>query len=137
MFLASRLLPLGVAHRGTLEELVFLGVWLGCIAWALLARESRSVWWQQLSLAGAMLLPVPVLASRWSDAGLFGAGPFDATVCAVDVALLVVGTSFLAVAFALRRSLRSSQVALPLVGGAGKSKSDGALVIAFRRRRDV
>lgn len=109
LFLVSRVIPLNLLGRTKAEELTFF-VTLGlCIAWALAARDGKSLWWRQLGLAGLLLLPVPVLAARWSDAGLFGAGQKLGAVVAIDVALLLVAAALCASAWALRRvALRQS-----------------------------
>ncbi|WP_437569884.1 PepSY-associated TM helix domain-containing protein [Sorangium sp. So ce542] len=104
LFLASRALPLDWPGRMAAEELTFLGTLGLCVAWALAARDGASLWWRQLGLAGALLLPVPALAARWSGAGLFGAGPKLAAVVAVDVSLLVAAAALCASAWALRRA---------------------------------
>lgn len=103
LFLASRVFPLDLLGRTKAEELTFIVVLGLCIAWSLAAPDVKSLWWQQLGLAGLLLLPVPVLAARWSDAGLFGAGQKLVTVVAVDVALLLVAAALCASAWALRR----------------------------------
>jgi hypothetical protein len=104
LFLASRLLPLDLAGRGAIEELVFVGALVACIAWALASRKHHRLWWQQLGLAGVLLLLVPLLAARWSLAGLFGAGPRSAMVTGVDIAMLVTAFALSGVAFTLRRA---------------------------------
>jgi uncharacterized iron-regulated membrane protein len=102
MFFASRLFPLEWSARGSAEELTFVGVLGLCIGWALAARDETAVWWQGLAVAGAALLVVPIMAARWSDAGLFGSGLRLAAVVGVDVALLVTSAALLVAAGALR-----------------------------------
>ncbi|WP_437913638.1 PepSY-associated TM helix domain-containing protein [Sorangium sp. So ce302] len=104
LFLVSRAFPLDWGARATAEELTFLGVLVLCIAWALAARDGGRLWSRQLGLAGLLLLPVPALATRWSGAGLFGAGPKLGAVVAVDVALLLTAAALCASAWALRRA---------------------------------
>ncbi len=104
LFLASRAIPLDVTGRGAAEELVFLGALAGCIGWALAARDVAALWWQQLAAAGALLAPVPLLAARVSDAGLFGAGPRVPAVAALDAALLAAAALLFAIAWRLRRT---------------------------------
>ncbi|HLV64286.1 MAG TPA: PepSY-associated TM helix domain-containing protein, partial [Polyangiaceae bacterium] len=100
--LASRLFPLEWTARATAEELTFFGALAACIAWAFAARNEARLWWQGLALAGSALLPVPLLATRWSEAGLFGSGPHIAAVVGVDVGFLVAAFALLASALALR-----------------------------------
>jgi uncharacterized iron-regulated membrane protein len=102
LFVASRLLPLELVGRGTIEELVFVATLLACIAWSIVSKNERRLWWQQLAVAGALLLAVPPLAARWSSAGLFGAGPRIAAVAGVDVGLLVTACVLCGTAAALR-----------------------------------
>lgn len=111
LFAASRLLPFDWSSRSTAEELVFAGALAGCTAWALAARETASVWWQQLGLAGVVLASVPLLGARLSPAGLFGGGPHIPTVVAVDAALLACGAALVAIAWALRRAGRAPRPA--------------------------
>lgn len=102
LFLTSRLLPFDVRDRGSVEEVVFLSVLVFCIVWACMVENRGALWWQGVGLAGVLLLPVPILAARWSDAGLFGAGPRIGAVVGVDVALLVSSLALIATALALR-----------------------------------
>lgn len=111
LFLSSRCLPLGWAARGSAEQLLFVSALAGCIAWALAARSTRSVWWQQLGLAGLLLLPVAPLAARWSTAGLFGRGPTLPAVLGVDLALLACAGLLCAAAWALRVRERHTRAA--------------------------
>jgi uncharacterized iron-regulated membrane protein len=92
LFLASRCLPLDIAGRGTIEELVFLGLLSGFVVWALAVRDERGLYRKGMGIAGAMLVPVPLLAARWSPAGLFGSGPRIPEVLGVDLALLAAGS---------------------------------------------
>jgi uncharacterized iron-regulated membrane protein len=104
LFLVSRVLPFDFAGRGPTEEMLFLVVFTGCIAWGFASPTERAVWWQQLGAAGLLLLPVPLLATRWSTAGLFGSGARIPAVVGVDIALLGVAFALFAVALALRRA---------------------------------
>ena len=104
LFLASRLLPFDWAHRGAAEELTFLGALALCILWASLARDRAALWWQQFALGAALFLPVPLLATRWSSAGLFGTGPRWAPVVAVDLGLIGAALALGAGALVLRRA---------------------------------
>jgi hypothetical protein len=72
------------------------------IGWAFVAKRSAAVWWQGLALTGAALFVTPVLATRWSDAGLFGAGPRLSAVVGVDVTLLVTALAAFAGAGTMR-----------------------------------
>jgi hypothetical protein len=103
LFLASRALPFDWAHRGAAEELTFVGALALCVVWACVARDHTALWWQQFALAAALLLPVPLLAARWSDLGLFGSGPRLGPVVAVDVSLLGAALALGVGAFVLRR----------------------------------
>ncbi len=103
LFLASRVLPLDWGKCCAAEELTFVGALALCIVWACKAREHRVVWWQQFALAAGLFLPVPLLAARWSDLGLFGAGPRWGPVSAIDGALLAVALMLGSGALALRR----------------------------------
>jgi uncharacterized iron-regulated membrane protein len=102
LFLASRLLPLAWSARGRAEELIFILVLAFCIAWALAVRDAAAVWWQGLAAAGVALLPVPLLATRWSEVGLFGSGLQHGSVVGVDIALLLASLSLLAGGAGLR-----------------------------------
>ena len=104
LFVASRVLPLDWPGRIQAEELIFLGALAACVVWALVARRTGAVWWQQLGLAGVLMASVPVLAARLSPAGLFGGGPRISTVVAVDAAMLGCAAALVAIAWALRRA---------------------------------
>jgi uncharacterized iron-regulated membrane protein len=107
LFLASRLLPLDWAPRKSAEELTFVAVLAACIAWALAARRGADLWWQQIGLAGLLLFLSPLLAARWSSAGLFGSRATRIpSVLGTDLALLVTGIGLTLVAWALRRLAR-------------------------------
>jgi uncharacterized iron-regulated membrane protein len=90
LFFASRALPLDLPGRGSMEEWISLAALALSIAWAFLAR--RETWRNQLELAGALLVATPFLATRWSNAGLFGDRSLAAVV-GVDVALLCAGAA--------------------------------------------
>jgi uncharacterized iron-regulated membrane protein len=110
LFFASRVLPLGWASRGAAEEITFLAVLASCIGWALLVRDGATLWWRQLAVAACLFLPVPLLAARWSTAGLFGRGPHLASVLAIDVGVLATALALGASAAFLRRAaLRRKQ----------------------------
>jgi len=113
LFLVSRLLPLDFQGRGRTEEIVFVSVLGFCVIWACVVENRRALWWQGLGLAGVLLLPVPLLAARWSPAGLFGPGPTNPAVVGVDIAILVVGLVLCGAAFALRRALVQAAGAAP------------------------
>jgi hypothetical protein len=85
------------------EELVFPVTLAGCVAWSLFAKDSVRCCASQLRVAGFTLLPVPMLAARWSSAGVFGAGPRLAEVVAVDAGLVVASVALLGAARALER----------------------------------
>jgi len=104
LFLASRALPFDWSERGAAEELTFVSALAACILWAFVVRDHTALWWQQFALAACLLVPVPFLAARWSDAGLFGSGPKLAPVVAVDAGLVVVALVLGAGALALRRA---------------------------------
>jgi hypothetical protein len=106
LFLTSRLLPFDLRDRGWAEEIVFVSVFVFCAAWACMVEDRRALWWQGVGLAGLLLLPVPVLATRWSEAGLFGSGPRIRAVTGVDVALLVTALALCGIAMVLRRSAK-------------------------------
>lgn len=112
LFLASRVLPLSWASRGALEELVFVAALGVCIIWAAWARDGARCCAQQLALAGLLLAPVPVLAARWSSAGLFGAGERLPGVVLVDLALGSMSVLLLVAAVALRRSAQARSVSV-------------------------
>ena len=103
LFLASRALPFDWDPRGVAEELTFVGALALCILWAFVVRDPTALWWQQFGLAACLLAPVSLLATRWSNAGLFGSGPGLAPVVAVDVALVAVALALGAGALVLRR----------------------------------
>jgi len=106
MFVASRVLPFDAAGRGATEQVIFAAALAACITWALAARSIDELWWQQLGLAGLLLVSVPLWAARVSAAGLFGGGPHIATVVAVDLGILVAGAVLVVAAWALRRARR-------------------------------
>jgi uncharacterized iron-regulated membrane protein len=106
LFLASRLLPLDAALRGPKEELIFLGVFMACVLWALASRRPGTLWWKQLAFAGCLLLPVPSLAARWSAAGLHGAGPALGTVAGIELGLYASAIVLLGSAWALSKDAR-------------------------------
>jgi uncharacterized iron-regulated membrane protein len=110
LFLASRLYPLDWAWRGAAEEITFLAVLASCIGWALLVRDGATLWWRQLAVAACLFLPVPLLAARWSVAGLFGPGPHVPSVLAIDIGVLATAVALGASAVSLRRvTLRRNQ----------------------------
>ena len=99
LFLVSRLFPLDWAPRKSAEELTFVAVLAACIAWALAARRGANLWWQQIGLAGLLLFLSPLLAARWSSAGLFGSRAARIpAVLGTDLALLVAGIGLILVA---------------------------------------
>jgi len=106
LFVASRALPFADPGRGATEQLIFAGALAACIAWAMVWRSPAAIWWQQLGLAGVLLLSVPVGAARISPAGLLGSGPHLTTVVAVDSGIAIAGALLLAVAWAVRRASR-------------------------------
>jgi hypothetical protein len=129
LFVASRSLPLGLAARGDAEELVFVAAFAACIAWALLGRDPRAVWWRQLGLAGGLLLLVPVLSARSTPAGLFGSGPRHPTVLGVDVALLASALVLCTVSIALRRHALRPQAPSPKPLPAGTERPPKATLV--------
>jgi uncharacterized iron-regulated membrane protein len=104
LFLSSRLLPLTWTGRGAAEELTFVAALGACVLWAFLSRDESALWSRQLGLAGLFFLPVPLLAARWSPAGLFGSGPRLSGAVAVDVALCLAGAALCAGAWRLHRA---------------------------------
>lgn len=118
LFLTSRLLPFDLRDRGSAEEIVFLSVFVFCAAWACMVEDCRALWWQGVGLAGVLLLPVPALAARWSEAGLFGSGPRIPAVAGVDVALLVTALSLCGIAVALRRGAKQPVKVTSFAGSA-------------------
>lgn len=126
LLFASRALPLTLAKRGTVEELLFLGALVACMVWAGVVRDERTLWWRQLAVAAGLWLAVPFLAAVHSTAGLFGAGPRDATVVGVDVTLLLCGVGLAVTSWAFRpTSSRARPAPLaardPLPAGEGNS----------------
>ena len=97
-FLASRVLPMDMQGRIAAEELTFILTLAGCIVWAFWARDEDSIWWKQFGLAGLLLLPVPLIATRWTSAGLFGGGTAVAPVIGMDIGILLMGASLCALA---------------------------------------
>jgi uncharacterized iron-regulated membrane protein len=120
LFLVSRLLPFDFPDRGRTEEIVFVGVFVLCLVWACSVENRRALWWQGLGLAGVLLAPVPLLAARWSPAGLFGSGPSIPAVVGVDVAILSVAFALCGAAVALRRA------AARATSAAGPAESDAS-----------
>jgi hypothetical protein len=102
LFLVSRAFPLDWALRGDAEEVVFFATLAGSVIVTLLMDPRRS-WGRLLGVAGVLLAGAPVLAARWSSAGLFGSGPRLDEVVAVDVALLVLALVLIAAAWGLAR----------------------------------
>ena len=72
MFVASRVLPWELAGRGAIEDSIFFGALLTCIAWALAARSHAHTWWRQLAVAAVLLAAAPLLAALHSSAGALG-----------------------------------------------------------------
>ncbi|MEY2931393.1 MAG: hypothetical protein RL033_2142 [Pseudomonadota bacterium] len=103
LLLASRMLPLDWPHRILGEELAMAFTFALWNVLAFCARDTAAVWWRGIGLAGVLMSAVPVLATRSSTAGLFGAGPQLASVATVDAVLLGAGLAMLAIAFLLRR----------------------------------
>ncbi|HMI85429.1 MAG TPA: PepSY-associated TM helix domain-containing protein [Polyangiaceae bacterium] len=113
IFLVSRLFPLGWARRGSAEELTFVLVLGVCVLCSLVARDTKAFACTQLAAAGALFLPVPFLAARWSQAGLFGSGPRIVVVAVLDAAILATGAALVAGARALRRTAQRDALSPP------------------------
>lgn len=106
LFVADRALPMDWARRSAGAELVFLAVFVLSVLWALVARDVVGMWWKLLAAAAAGLAAVPVLASRWTFAGLLGRGPNLPAVVSVDVALFGTAAALASLAFVVRRASR-------------------------------
>jgi uncharacterized iron-regulated membrane protein len=125
LFLSSRLYPLDWTWRGAAEEITFLAVLTSCIGWALLVRDGATLWWRQLAVAACLFLPVPLLAARWSVAGLFGPGPHVLSVLGVDIGVLATALALGASAAGLRRAA-SRRAEKGSVGTASESQEGSA-----------
>lgn len=113
MLVASRILPWGLEHRGTIEEGLFFAALVGCVVWALATRGHTHSWWRQLVVAAALFAATPLLAALHSGSGALGglhvppagappgAGPMH-DVIGVDVALWVLALILGACAYWLR-----------------------------------
>jgi len=123
LFLASRSFPLSWASRSVAEEFVFPVTLAACVGWSLSSSDAVRCCARQLGLAGLTLLPVPILAARWSSAGVFGAGPRLAEVVAVDTGLAVASVALLGAAHALGRSPRSRSLQAALASPGTSSSS--------------
>jgi uncharacterized iron-regulated membrane protein len=113
-FVASRLVSLSWQGRVVAEQIGFLVALLACIGTAfLVSRERLAGLSRQLSgVAGVLFVATPLLARRWSAAGMFGSSTSRIdTVVAVDLALAVSGILLVVVALRLRRSRGSVEQA--------------------------
>ena len=91
LLVASRALPLSWSGRTVAEEVLFFAALAGCMGWAAVVREERTLWSLQLGLAAALWAVVPVL-SALRGASLVG----------VDGVVFFVGAGLGALAWALR-----------------------------------
>jgi hypothetical protein len=94
VLLVHRFLPWDVADRVDAEKLIFTGLFVAALAWAVAARDGLKLWWRQLGLAGGLFVAVTL-------AGGLAARP--AVVLAVDLAFLAAGGLLLVVAYILHR----------------------------------
>jgi hypothetical protein len=108
LLLASRWLSWNWPGRGQAEEQILAATFAGCVVWALVCRDTIAVWWQQLSLAAAVLACVPIAATQVSAAGLFGAGPKLDRVVSVELGFLSAAGLLLTAALVVRRRARGT-----------------------------
>jgi len=107
MFMVSRLMPLDWAPRTRVEELTLVIGFAGCVAFALLTRDSTRVWWTVLGTAGAMVLTLPLAALHHSQAGLIGSGHGEPHVVGVEIGFLCIGSALVGAALSIRARARS------------------------------
>ncbi|MGC4088048.1 MAG: PepSY-associated TM helix domain-containing protein [Polyangiaceae bacterium] len=102
LLLGSRILPLEWAGRTKAEELILASAFLASVVYALISKRTASTWWRLLATSGLLLLAVPLAARHHSQVGLLGAGPHQAVVVGVEVALLGVAITLIVGAVLMR-----------------------------------
>ncbi len=101
---ANRLLPTGMAHRADWEVHTMFLAWGATLLHAFV-RPPNKAWIEQLSLTGVALLLLPVFDQAATPRGLIDslkAG--DGALVGMELGLLVLGASFLAIAWRTARS---------------------------------
>lgn len=101
-FYGNRLLPVDLAQRLDWEIRVFFLVWLACGLHALVRRH-RSAWREQLGLAAAMFLALPLLNAATGGAGLVESvsrGLWG--IAGFDLVAVVMGLGFALAAYRTR-----------------------------------
>ncbi|TSH89468.1 PepSY domain-containing protein [Verticiella sediminum] len=87
----NRLLPAGLPQRGEWEIHLFFAAWAVALAHALL-RPAKQAWLEQLWLAAALLVLLPVLNALSTERGLFASlAAGDWVFAGFDLTLLALG----------------------------------------------
>ncbi|KAG1454724.1 hypothetical protein G6F57_015448 [Rhizopus arrhizus] len=91
----NRLLPLDVANRSDAEVKVFFYAWAACVVHAML-RPARRGWVEQLALAGALALGLPLYnLVVWQGGAVSALANGDGAKAGIDIGLLLIGASLL------------------------------------------
>ncbi|KAG1092343.1 hypothetical protein G6F40_012839 [Rhizopus arrhizus] len=94
-FWGNRLLPLDVANRSDAEVKVFFYAWAACVVHAML-RPARRGWVEQLALAGALALGLPLYnLVVWQGGAVSALANGDGAKAGIDIGLLLIGASLL------------------------------------------
>ncbi|MBV7486276.1 PepSY domain-containing protein [Bordetella sp. BOR01] len=118
---ANRLLPTGMARRGEWEIHLFFIAWALALAHALL-RPAKRAWLEQLWLAAALLVLLPVLNALATGRGLFASlAAADWLYAGFDLTLLALGGlhTVLAIRAARHRPRAARPAGRPAVPAAG------------------
>ncbi|QDX27536.1 PepSY domain-containing protein [Sphingomonas suaedae] len=98
MFWANRLLPVGMAGRAEWEIHCLFIAW-GAASVLALVRRPQANWVALFALTGVLLLALPLYNLVATPAGVVATlGRGDGTLAGIDLALLVFGVAFLAIA---------------------------------------
>ncbi|MEM1035879.1 MAG: PepSY-associated TM helix domain-containing protein [Pseudomonadota bacterium] len=106
-FYANRLLPVGIAGRANMELNVLFLTWLAMVVHSL-ARPPQKAWIEQLAIAAAIFMLIPVMNALTSSIHLGNTLPLpgrpgDMALAGVDLWMLVIGAGF---AYAARIAAR-------------------------------
>jgi uncharacterized iron-regulated membrane protein len=105
LFFSSRVLPLASETR-TRDELICMAFSFACaVIYALVSPRGSRVWSHLLAIAALGYLLLPLVSTRLSQRGLFGAGPSDPTVIAVELGFLLFGLVLATIAVVLARRM--------------------------------
>ena len=93
-------------ERANAEIILFFGVWLIMLVHALWRSPLRA-WVEQLTIAAALLLGLPVMSGLTSNVGLWSAIPSkDWMTVGVDLTAIVLGALLAVVAWRLSVNIR-------------------------------